>query len=225
MPKPPDAADALALGLLPPVAALPLAARGRDVIGSVRGTVVERSANGEVLVEVGGVGYRVNVPLRVVPALDPGGNAFLFTHLHVREDAMVLYGFPSRDERDTFEALIGATGVGPKLGLAILSVHTPNALRRGLADDDLDMLILVPGVGKRTAQRLLVELKARLEVPDLDLADGGGGARRRAARSATRWSGSAIRPRRSAACWPSWRKTARSKTCCATRSGSWPVTR
>jgi Holliday junction DNA helicase RuvA len=145
------------------------------VIGSVRGTVVERSASGEVLVEVGGVGYRVNVPLRVVPALEPGGNAFLFTHLHVREDAMVLYGFPSRDERDTFEALISATGVGPKLGLAILSVHTPNALRRGLADDDLDMLILVPGVGKRTAQRLLVELKSRLEVPDLDLVETGGG--------------------------------------------------
>jgi Holliday junction DNA helicase RuvA len=145
------------------------------VIGSVRGTVVERSVGGEVLIEVAGVGYRVNVPLRVVTALDPGSNAFLFTHMHVREDAMVLYGFPSRDERDTFEALISATGVGPKLGLAILSVHTPNALRRGLADDDLDMLILVPGVGKRTAQRLLVELKARLEVPDLDLAEGGGG--------------------------------------------------
>ena len=146
------------------------------MIGSVRGSVVERSAGGEVLVEVGGVGYRVFVPLRVVPTLDPGSNTFLFTHLHVREDAMVLYGFPSRDERDTFEALIGATGVGPKLGLAILSVHTPNALRRGLADDDLDMLVLVPGVGKRTAQRLLVELKSRLEVPDLDLAEAGGGA-------------------------------------------------
>jgi Holliday junction DNA helicase RuvA len=149
--------------------------QGGDVIGSVRGSVIERSAAGEVLVEVGGVGYRVFVPLRVVPTLDPGSNTFLFTHLHVREDAMVLYGFPSRDERDTFEALIGATGVGPKLGLAILSVHTPNALRRGLADDDLDMLILVPGVGKRTAQRLLVELKSRLEVPDLDLAEVGGG--------------------------------------------------
>jgi Holliday junction DNA helicase RuvA len=145
------------------------------MIGSVRGSVIERSASGEVLVEVGGVGYRLNVPLRVIPTLDPGANAFLFTHLHVREDAMVLYGFPSRDERDTFEMLIAATGVGPKLALAILSVHTPNTLRRGLADDDLDALMLVPGVGKRTAQRLLVELKTRLEVPDLDLGDGTGG--------------------------------------------------
>jgi len=144
------------------------------MIGSVRGTVIERSTCGEALVEVGGVGYRVNVPLRVIPTLDPGGNAFLFTHLHVREDAMVLYGFPSRDERDTFETLIAATGVGPKLALAILSVHTPNTLRRGLADDDLDALMLVPGVGKRTAQRLLVELKSRLEVPDLDLAGASG---------------------------------------------------
>jgi Holliday junction DNA helicase RuvA len=139
------------------------------MIGSVRGTVLERSVGGEVLVEVGGVGYRALVPLGAVPALEPGAPAFLFTHLHVRDDAMVLYGFPTRDERDTFEALIGATGVGPKLALAILSVHTPGALRRALLDDDLDALTLVPGVGKRTAQRLLVDLKSRLDVPDVDL--------------------------------------------------------
>jgi Holliday junction DNA helicase RuvA len=144
------------------------------VIGSVRGTVIERTTSGEVLVEVGGVGYRVSVPLRAVPTLDPGSNTFLFTHLHVREDAMMLYGFSSRDERDTFEALIAATGVGPKLALAILSVHTPNMLRRCLADDDLDALVMVPGVGKRTAQRLLIELKARLELPDLDISDASG---------------------------------------------------
>jgi holliday junction DNA helicase RuvA len=139
------------------------------MIGSVRGTVIERGANGEALVEVGGVGYRVLVPLSAVPTLHPGAPTFLFTHLHVREDAMVLYGFPTRDERDTFEALIGATGVGPKLALAILSVHGPVTLRRCLASDDLDALTLVPGVGKRTAQRLLVELKSRLDVPDLDI--------------------------------------------------------
>jgi Holliday junction DNA helicase RuvA len=140
------------------------------MIGSVRGTVIERTPSGEALVEVGGVGYRVLVPVSTVPGLHPGAPTFLFTHLHVREDAMVLYGFPTRDERDTFEALIGATGVGPKLALAILSVHSPGALRRCLAEDDLAALTLVPGVGKRTAQRLLVELKTRLEVPDLDLA-------------------------------------------------------
>jgi len=102
----------------------------------------------------------------------------------VREDAMVLYGFPSRDERDTFEALIGTTGVGPKLALAMLSVHSPSSLRRALLEDDLAALTLVPGVGKRTAQRLLVELKSRLEVPELDLSDEGGPAPRAEVRAA-----------------------------------------
>ena len=138
------------------------------MIGSVRGSVLERSPTGEVLVEVGGVGYRVLVPMSAVPSLGPGAGAFLFTHLHVRDDALVLYGFPTREERDTFEVLVGATGVGPKLALAILSVHSPAALRRVLIDDDVDALTLVPGVGKRTAQRLLVELKARLDVPDFE---------------------------------------------------------
>ena len=126
------------------------------------------------------MGYRVNVPAGALPGLHPGNAAFLFTHLHVREDAMVLYGFPSRDERDTFEALIGTTGVGPKLALAMLSVHSPAGLRRALLEDDIAALTLVPGVGKRTAQRLLVELKSRLEVPELDLTDEGGGPAPRA---------------------------------------------
>ena len=155
MPDPPDAADALALALchwwraplarrrcrartprrrastraiaaaLAKAIAAAVAREERAVIGSVRGTVIERTATGEVLVEVGGVGYRAFVPAGALPALHPGDAAFLFTHLHVREDAMVLYGFPTRDERDTFEALIATTGVGPKLALAMLSVHSP----------------------------------------------------------------------------------------------------
>ncbi|MFZ4585744.1 MAG: Holliday junction branch migration protein RuvA [Acidimicrobiia bacterium] len=147
------------------------------MIGSVRGTVIDRVTSGEVLVEASGVGYRVNVPLSAVAQLEVGGPAFLFTHLHVREDAMVLYGFPTREERDTFEVLIGSSGVGPKLALAILSVHSPSALRRSLLDDDVDALVMVPGVGKRTAQKLLVDLKSRLQVPDVDLADAPGGTR------------------------------------------------
>ncbi len=139
------------------------------MIGSVRGTVLERGGTGEVLVEVGGVGYRVLVPLGAVAALEPGAATFLFTHLNVRDDALVLFGFPTREERDTFEVLIGASGVGPKLALAILSVHSPGALRRALLDDDVDALTLVPGVGKRTAQRMIVDLKARLDLPELDL--------------------------------------------------------
>ena len=146
------------------------------MIGSVRGTVLERSPSGEVLVEVGGVGYRCLVPISALPQLDPGGAAFLMTHLHVREDAMTLFGFPTREERDTFEILILANGVGPKLALAILSVHPPSALRRAVAEDDVDALCLVSGVGKRTAQKLMIELKARLDLPDLDLRDDTSGA-------------------------------------------------
>ena len=93
---------------------------------------------------------------------------------------MVLYGFPTRDERDTFEVLLGAAGVGPKLALAMLSVHSPTALRRALLEDDLAALTMVPGVGKRTAARLLVDLKARLDVPIVDLIEAGGAHHARA---------------------------------------------
>jgi Holliday junction DNA helicase RuvA len=139
------------------------------VIGSLRGSVLERMLSGEVLVEVAGVGYRVFVPVSALAVLEPGTDVFLYTHQHVRDDALTLFGFLTRDERDTFESLISASGVGPKLALAILSVHSPTSLRRCLAEDDVDSLVAVPGVGKRTAQRLLVDLKTRLAVPDLDL--------------------------------------------------------
>ncbi|MBW8826519.1 MAG: Holliday junction branch migration protein RuvA [Acidobacteria bacterium] len=141
------------------------------MIGSLRGTLLDRSPRGEVLLEVGGVGYRVMVaPSTLVELGAPGGTVLLHTHLHVREDALILYGFATADERACFEALLGAHGVGPALALAILSVHRPLALRQALADDDLDALCLVPGVGKKTAARLLLELKARLDLPDSDLA-------------------------------------------------------
>jgi Holliday junction DNA helicase RuvA len=135
------------------------------VIGSLRGTLLDRGA-GEVLVEVGGVGYTVVVaPTTAVSLGAIGDEVFVWVHHHVREDAETLYGFAGRDEKATFVALIGAHGVGPALALAILSVHAPAALARILADDDVAALCLVPGVGKKTAARLLVELKARLDVP------------------------------------------------------------
>jgi Holliday junction DNA helicase RuvA len=136
------------------------------VIGSLRGRLLHRGA-GEVLVEVGGVGYVVVVsPTTAVSVGEVGDEVFVWTHHHVREDAEVLYGFPTRDERVTFEALLGAHGVGPALALAILSVHAPVALVRVLAEDDVAALCLVPGVGKKTAARLLVELKSRLHLDD-----------------------------------------------------------
>jgi Holliday junction DNA helicase RuvA len=138
------------------------------VIGSLRGRLVDRDPRGEVLVEVGGVGYRVTVaPATLARLGEPGAEVFVWVHQHLREDASVLYGFAAKDERACFEALLGAHGVGPALALAILSVHGPVALRRALAEDDLAALCLVPGVGRKTAARLLVELKSRLDL-DLD---------------------------------------------------------
>jgi Holliday junction DNA helicase RuvA len=137
------------------------------VIGSLRGTLLDRWTSGELLVEVGGVGYRVACGAGTVAAAgDLGGPVFLHVHTHVREDAIVLYGFATRDERACFEALLGAHGVGPALALAILSAHSPPSLRRALATDDLDALTMVPGVGKKTAARLLIELKTRLDLED-----------------------------------------------------------
>ena len=141
------------------------------MIGSLRGTLLERSGEGEVLVEVAGVGYRVTVtPTTVVELGEPGTEVFLYIHHHRREDAETLFGFRSRNERRCFEALLAAHGVGPALALAILAVHSPSALQQILADDDLAALCLVPGVGKKTAARLLVELKSQLDVPGLDRA-------------------------------------------------------
>ena len=138
------------------------------MIGSLRGTVVDRPAPGEVIVEVGGVGYRVSVPTSTFGAIGSSGSeAFLHVHTHVREDAIVLFGFAHADERRCFEALIGAHGVGPTLALAILSSLSPAALSTAILEEDVDTLCLVPGVGKKTAARLLLELKARLDLPSL----------------------------------------------------------
>jgi Holliday junction DNA helicase RuvA len=140
------------------------------MIGFLRGTLIDRAVN-EVLIDVQGVGYRVQVaPSALASFGEPGTTAVVHTYLHVREDALTLYGFATRDERSCFEALLGAHGVGPALAQAILSVHRPSSLRQVLATDDVDALCLVPGVGKKTAARLLLELKARLDLPDGDLA-------------------------------------------------------
>ncbi|MDP8954035.1 MAG: Holliday junction branch migration protein RuvA [Actinomycetota bacterium] len=145
------------------------------MIGSLRGVLVERGLDGVMLVEVAGVGYRVLVPPPTVASLgDPGAEVVLHTHLAVREDALTLYGFATPDERACFEALIGAHGVGPALALAVLSVHTPDGLRRAVVDDDVGALCLVPGVGRKTAARLLIELKDRLDLAVAGL-DGAGG--------------------------------------------------
>jgi len=138
------------------------------MIGSLRGTVLERGSDGRVLLEVGGVGYLVTVTPRTLAELEPTTSAFLHVHHHIREDAQTLYGFPSRSERATFDVLVATHGVGPALALGILATHTPSALVDIVASSDLASLCLVPGVGKKTAERLLVELRSRLSIPVLD---------------------------------------------------------
>ncbi len=134
------------------------------MIGSLRGTVLERKAT-EVLLEVGGVGYRVQLTGAAIARVPlGGGELFVFVHHHIREDHQSLYGFLTAAERDCFESLISAHGVGPSLAMAVLSVHKPDQLVQILADGDVAALCLVPGVGKKTAARLLVELRAKLDV-------------------------------------------------------------
>ncbi|MCE2531163.1 MAG: Holliday junction branch migration protein RuvA [Acidimicrobiia bacterium] len=153
------------------------------MIGSLRGRLLDRHLD-ELLVEVAGIGYRVTVGEATLRALGPlGSEVLLYVHHHVREDAETLYGFSSRVELRCFEAMLGANRVGPSLALAILGVHNPAVLQRVLAAGDIDALCLVPGVGAKTAQRLLVELQARLGVPEFTVAvpapsEAGGGTYR-----------------------------------------------
>jgi holliday junction DNA helicase RuvA len=138
------------------------------MIGSLRGSVLERSGDSTALLEVGGVGYLVTVTPRTLAELEPSSKAFLYIHHHIREDAQTLFGFLARDERATFEVLIATHGVGPSLAMAILGTHQPRALVDIVINADLASLTLVPGVGKKTAERLLVELKNRMSLPVID---------------------------------------------------------
>ena len=132
------------------------------MIGSLRGRVLERTSDQHVLIEVQGVGYVVSVTPRTLAELEPTTEVFLHIHHHIREDHQTLFGFLSRDERATFQMLVSAHGVGPTLALAVLATHEPGTLMDIIASQDIASLTLVPGVGKKTAERLLVELKSRV---------------------------------------------------------------
>ena len=132
------------------------------MIALVRGTVAVRRAD-HVVIESAGVGYRLAVSaetLRRVPAL--GATVMLHAHLVVRDDALALYGFATEDERDLFLLLIGVQSVGPKVALAVLSGGTPRELVTALANEDVARLQAVPGIGKRTAERIVVELREKV---------------------------------------------------------------
>jgi holliday junction DNA helicase RuvA len=131
------------------------------MIASLRGRMVEALPDGAVI-EVGGVGYRVFLTPKALAGLPRDGEVLVHTVTYVREDTLALYGFVTVDERRAFEQLLTATGVGPKLALAVLSVHSPDALRRAVSAGDADALTLVPGVGRKGAARLVLELRGRL---------------------------------------------------------------
>jgi Holliday junction DNA helicase RuvA len=139
------------------------------VIAAVAGEVVVRRADHVVLETAGGVGYRLAVSaetLRQVPAV--GRQASLHTHLVVRDDALLLYGFATEEERDLFLLLIGVQGVGPKVAQAVLGGGSPRELVAALAAGDAARLQAVPGIGKRTAERIVVELREKVGAPDAD---------------------------------------------------------
>ena len=146
------------------------------MIGSLRGSVLERLDDGRVLVEVSGVGYLVTVTPRTLAELEPTSPVFLYVHHHIREDTQMLFGFLRRDERAAFDVLIATHGIGPALAVAILGTHSPAALVDIVAGNDLGALTLVPGVGKKTAERLLIELRNRLNLPMLEPSTTGGGS-------------------------------------------------
>lgn len=140
------------------------------MIASVRGTVLAVRLDSAVI-EVGGVGMLVQATPTTLATLRQGTEALLETSLVVREDSLTLYGFEAADERDTFEILQTVSGVGPRLALAMLAVHTPDGLRRAVASEDLAALKRVPGIGQKSAQRIVLELGDRLG-PALDSAAG-----------------------------------------------------
>lgn len=135
------------------------------MIAVLEGTLGDVLADG-ALVMVGGVGYRVLLPVSAIATLPPRNRKVrLHTHLHVREDAMTLYGFGSAEQRGLFEILLGVNGIGPKGALAVLGMYSPEAFRKAVAKEDLDALTLIPGVGRKTAARMVLELRERLGLP------------------------------------------------------------
>lgn len=134
------------------------------MIGSLRGRILDRFAPTTVLIEVAGVGYLCTVTTATFAECEPSVETFLHVHHHIREDAQTLYGFVSRTERDTFNVLIAAHGIGPAMAMSILSTYSPGALLTIVATADTAALTIVPGIGKKTAERVMIELKSKLNV-------------------------------------------------------------
>src|SRR5258708_766575 len=154
------------------------------MIAHLHGTVAGVSPDGAVI-DVGGVGLRVQCTPGTLASLRPGEPARVATSLVVREDSLTLFGFGTDDERNVFELLQTATGIGPRLALAMLAVHSPDALRKAIATEDLGALTMVPGVGRKGAQRIVLELAGKLGEPGDGIAGGAAASARRV--SAPSW--------------------------------------
>ncbi|MBI3173440.1 MAG: Holliday junction branch migration protein RuvA [Chloroflexi bacterium] len=135
------------------------------MIATLRGEITQIEDTALIL-EVGGVGMRVFAPAPLRTKLKVGEVAFLYTHLVVREDALTLYGFESQADRDLFNLLLGVDGVGPKVALSVLSTLTLDAVQRAIFAEEADLLSRVPGVGKKTAQKIALHLKDKLKPSD-----------------------------------------------------------
>jgi Holliday junction DNA helicase RuvA len=132
------------------------------MIGKLTGTLLEKHPP-QILLDVGGVGYEIDVPMSTLYVLPHAGEAAsLYTHFVVREDAQLLFGFATRSERETFRQLIKISGIGPKIGLAVLSGMTADELASAIEREDAARLAKVPGIGKKTAERLCLELRGKL---------------------------------------------------------------
>src|SRR5918912_3011277 len=131
------------------------------MISRLRGEMVGRTGSG-IVVDVGGVGYLVTATASAARNAKNGREVVLETYLHVRDDALQLYGFAEAAERELFEHLLSVSGVGPKVGLAIVSGSPPADLRRAIALEDTARFEAIPGIGKKTAQRVVLELKEKL---------------------------------------------------------------
>lgn len=135
------------------------------MIATLRGEVSQIEDNA-IILEVGGVGLRVFVPAPLRTRLKAGEVVLLYTHLVVREDALTLYGFENQADRELFNTLLGVDGVGPKVALSVLSTMTLDAIQRAVFADEGDILSRVPGVGKKTAQKMALHLKDKLKPTD-----------------------------------------------------------
>ena len=131
------------------------------MISSIHGKII-RIDEGSLIVEVGGVGLLVYVPDPLTDELSPGENVFLHTYLIVRQDALALYGFDSHESGEYFAMLLGVSGIGPRLAVTILSTLTPESIRRAIVTDQAEIFSRVPGVGKKTAQKIVFSLQDKV---------------------------------------------------------------